>query len=498
MHQGKMPTLRLSDLAKMTVRRWPVIVVTAACCIAVGLLFGLTAAKTYTATASLTVSPITTNPFSSAAVNQQINITTERAILSSGEVAALAAKDLGEKVSPGTLQSNAETAAPSGSQILEVSVTLPDAQKAADQANALAKAYLQFRSEGAAEVAAGYIKQLDARIKTLSDLPAPSDSQVQQLQDLLQQRTSLVLASASPGRIIGFATVPSQQSSMGVLVFMAAGSMGGLLLGISLALLRERTDPRVRTAARQSALFENDLVILNDDDQESVRWLVRTVRRTGPKVQGGHTTFVGIIALPGSGPVGLSTWLAELTRAHKLEVMDIRGNGISQEAIDLGWPERMHPGKWDKHDVVYVEIDEKLTGTRLADLADRMDILFVAAGRMTLLKRISNTRALIQGMPAYRVNPIYYVPSARRRRRRSKVQDPAILPPEHEPSPGPEPQQAPGSVTAGENQKKKIPLRTGGIQMDAARPVPVHELGSTTKHDLSRSVLIPHRSKKGD
>lgn len=490
--QGTQPALRLTDLLRILSRRWQIITLSTVFCALLGLALGMAAPKTYTATASLTVSPITINPFSSAAVNQQINITTERAILSSGEVAAIAAKELGEKVSPGVLQANAEAAAPSGSQILEVSVTLPDATKAAEQANALAKAYLQFRSQGAAEVAAGYIKQLDARIDGLNRLLILSESQTQQLQDLIQQRTSLTLASASPGRIIGYASAPSKQSSMGWLVFMTAGTAGGLLVGLALALFRDRTDPKVRTAARMAGHFDRDLVLLHDDDQESVRWLVRTVRQTGTRDLLQQTIFVGIIALHGSGPVGLCPWLAGLTRAHKLDAVAVRGGEVSAEAVDLGWPARAASGKWKNHDVVYVEIDDRLSGTRLADVSDRMDILFIAAGKDTDLGRVRTTLALTTGMPTDRLTPIFYTPTSRRKNGRRRGRTPAVVPAgdtlgmANTPSRGHTAQKHSFMVTNAPPAQKS-PSRP------APQEGPLHD--APTK---GSTVLVPHGIKKED
>ncbi|MGN5734322.1 hypothetical protein [Arthrobacter psychrochitiniphilus] len=491
MQQGKLPTLRLLDFARMIGRRWPVVIVTMGLCMVLGMALGVVAPKTYTATASLTVSPITTNPFSSAAVNQQINITTERAILSSGEVAAIAAKQLGEAVSPGSLQQNAETAAPSGSQILEVSITLPDPQKAANQANALANAYLQFRSQGAAEVAAGYIKQLDARIKGLNSQPSLADGQVQQLQDLLQQRTSLTLASASPGRIIGIAKPPTAQSSMGVLVFMTAGTVGGLLLGLALALLWERMDPKVRTASRMAVLFPNDLVELTGEHQESLRWLVRTVRQRGARDGRGATIFVGIVSLPGSDPVGLATRLSRLTRAHQLDALSVWGTGISSKAIDLGWPERESVGKWKNHDVVYVEIDESLSGTRLADLADRMDILFLAAGKKTPLQRIKSTQALISSMPSPRVTPIYCLPRRRLQKKHNLARSSAAGTPGWD-----EDQDLELSVVEGFGREKVVLPRIQP-EVGTSRSTNSEERKSHAAPVPDRSVLVPHRVKKG-
>lgn len=492
MQQPGLQTLRISEVVGMLGRRWLVILVTVVCCLALGLALGLTSPKTYTATASLTVSPITTNPFSSAAVNQQINITTERAILSSGEVASIAAKELGEKVTPGTLQSNTETAAPSGSQILEVSVTLPNAKKAADQANALAKAYLQFRSQGAAEVAAGYIKQIDVRIKGLTVQRDLTDSQLQQLQDLKQQRTSLTLAPASPGRVIGYAALPTTSSSMDAPVFIMAGAMGGLLLGMGLALLRERSDPRVRYAVRQSALFENELVMLNDEDQESVRWLVRTIRRAGPKASRGSTTFVGIIALPGSGPAGLPTLLAELTRAHKLDATAINGSGVSPEAVDAGWPVRSSTGRWENQDIVYVEINEAVSGTRLADLADRMDFILVAAGKSTLQKRLRRTLKLIHAITADRVTPVFYSPCPRRRKQVGAMQTPAVV------RSGRDPRTDEEGTTLLVEEQRAAPVRENEHGKRGSQPLLAGDLKTMNTNEADPSVLVPQQDERGE
>ena len=411
-------SMSISELMRKLLRRWPIILVTIAVCSGLGAAMSVVTPGNYTATANLTVSPITTNPFSSAAVNQQINITTERAILASGEVAAIAAKELGEKVSSGTLQNSSETAAPSGSQILQVSVTLPDAAKAADQANALAEAYLQFRSQGAADVAAGFIEQLDGRIKNFEKLPALTEGQRQQLEDLQLQRTSLNLASTNPGRVIGYATEPTDKSSMGWAVFLTAGVVGGVLLGLALALIRDITDTRVRNAARQSELFSNDLVVLKGGEQESLRWLVRSIRLAGGQGTGEETTFVGVISLPGSGPGRLVGLLAKFANRHGLQTSIVLERDVSADAVDLGWPREWAGDYRTKRGVVFVEMGTTLSASRIADLSGRMEVVVIVAGRTTDLARLKRTIILTQTVPEDRIVPVFYEPEQRNRGQR--------------------------------------------------------------------------------
>jgi capsular polysaccharide biosynthesis protein len=185
-------TVRLRELAAQVSRRWVVLIVSITLVTAASLGAGALVQKQYTAAASLTVSPLTTNPFSTAAINQQVNINTERAILKSKEVARLASEQLGTGADgPSALLRQVDVAAPSGSQVLEVSVTMPDPQKAADYANAMAAAYLKFRAEGAAEVASGYVATLSDEIARLSAIENPTDQQAQRLSDAIQQRQNL-------------------------------------------------------------------------------------------------------------------------------------------------------------------------------------------------------------------------------------------------------------------------------------------------------------------
>lgn len=93
-------TVRLSDVVVRLRRRLVVVLATTALAVAAGAALGATWPATYSATAVVTVSPITSTPFSSTPINQQVNITTERAVVLSSEVAQLAAASYGAPLDP--------------------------------------------------------------------------------------------------------------------------------------------------------------------------------------------------------------------------------------------------------------------------------------------------------------------------------------------------------------------------------------------------------------
>lgn len=381
-------TVRLRELVGQVSRRWMLVassiaVVTGAC-----LGAGTLVQKEYTAVASLAVSPLTTNPFSAAAVNQQINITTERAILGSSEVARIASKELGPgAAAPNLLLKQVDVAAPSGSQVLEVSVTAPDPQEAADYANAMAAAYLQFRAEGAADVASGYVAAFDREIGKLTALKNPTPQQAQRLSDAVQQRQNFILVADSPGRIIGVASAPAEPSSLSQRTFLIAGLVGGLLAGIVAALLRERLDKRVRTCSRLSeACSAPALKVVDQDDLDGMRWVLRSLT-TAPAARPSGPMIISTIPVAGKGrsPRDFVNGLADVARAAGLSVLVLRPTDINLAMVDQGWPGSASDN-WSLLDLVILESDHRLKGARRALLADHLDAVVVLAFAKSNLK----------------------------------------------------------------------------------------------------------------
>lgn len=399
------PTVRLTDLVAPILRHWVLVASSIALITGACLGAGTMVQKEYTAVASLAVSPLTTNPFSSASVNQQINITTERAILHSNEVARIASKELGRNdLAPSALLRLTDVAAPSGSQVLDVSVTMPDSQEAADYANAMAAAYLKFRAEGAAEVASGYVAALDKEIAQLAGVRARTAQQAQRLSDAVQQRQSFILVADSPGRIIGVASAPTEPSSLRQSTFLLAGLIGGLIVGIGAALLRERLDRKVRTCSRLSAACSRPaLKVADQDDVDGMRWVLRSVRGSAVHNASGPMIISTMpVVSKNRLPKDFVDGLADAARASGLSVLVLRPADISLAKVDQGWPNSARD-EWSHLDLVILESDHRLRGARRATLADHLDAVVVLVFANSSLKDLRRLESDLGESQALRV-----------------------------------------------------------------------------------------------
>lgn len=269
--------LTLSDIGALLLRRWRVIL---ACILLFGLM-GVALARlapdNYSATTTLVVSPLMADPSVADSSRDSINIATEREIIESKAVARLALEKIGESPEGAAdLIDNLNVVAPDGSQVLHVTVTDGSAQRAADLSGAVADAYLEFRQEGGAEVAQRFIEHIDERVAELSQ--ADDTIAREQIRELTDQRRLLALFGQDPGRVIGRANPPTSAAGPGTVTFGAAGLVGGGLIGIAVALIRERTDRRIRTAPRLAqAIGSEPVAVRSLDDDESLRWLRRTI-----------------------------------------------------------------------------------------------------------------------------------------------------------------------------------------------------------------------------
>lgn len=245
-------------------RRWKTIAAFALLGVLGGVALWAVTPTKYSATTSLVVSAGVSNPFTGT--KEEVNIRTEQEILGSREVAQRASEALDVKLEPGSfLLSQVDIAAPSGSQVLQVTVSAGSPSEAAQAADALSEAYLAFRREGADTVVNGYLTKIDEQLAGLQG-EQRDEATNNLIETLQQQRLSLLLTTSEPGRIIGEAEEPRSPSTPGLSVSLAGGLVGGAVLGIAAALLRERADPRVRWADRLSRVVGNAPVLSSESD----------------------------------------------------------------------------------------------------------------------------------------------------------------------------------------------------------------------------------------
>jgi capsular polysaccharide biosynthesis protein len=252
-------------------RQWWVITLGAL----LGLLLALVALakvpKQYTAAAQVLVAStgIDVTNSTSGRTSGDVNLDTEAQIVKSTTIATGAQQLLHSSTSPTDLALQVTVTVPPNTTILSIACTDSTPTDAQQCAHAFAKTYLDQRQATAVASQTADVKSLDAAIATvqqaydalsakIQNLPANSaerlsgERQLQTYTVTLNQlstrewtsKTTQILA----GTITSDAELPTGPSSPDKVIFLGAGLVIGLLLGLGVALLRTRADRRVRDA----------------------------------------------------------------------------------------------------------------------------------------------------------------------------------------------------------------------------------------------------------
>ena len=238
--------LEISQLVTRVLRRWPTVLFTALLVLGLVVFASLLAPRSYTATASVSVSPIVTVSNLGGATANDVDMPTEIATATSRVVAERAAQDLGagdDQDLVSELLENTEIGSPSQSSVMRINVTANSAETAADRANTLADAYLTDRQDTAETRAKDAADSLQ---DSLGDMSSDDPSRQSLEETLIELRS----ASPWPGRVISSALPPATSTGPGLSAAVLAGALGGLMLGLVAALIRDRIAPRVGYADR--------------------------------------------------------------------------------------------------------------------------------------------------------------------------------------------------------------------------------------------------------
>lgn len=283
-----MSDIRTSDREPATIdylgavrRRWWIVVLGIVVGIAAGLAVAAVQTKVYDATASVLVQETgapNTGQVVNARTNSGINLDTESQVVMSQVVAARAQSILKTKTPAAQLISNVSVTVPPNSSVLAIAYSAPTAKAAQQGARAFAQAYLANRGDQATKQVAGQVAALQAQRlaldKQLSDasgqiasLPPTSVQRQQaqassgiisnQLSALGGQLTTLSSADITPGTILTDAALPTKPTSPNKLLDLGGGLLAGLLLGLIVAFVVERSDRRIYSAddaGRRAAL----------------------------------------------------------------------------------------------------------------------------------------------------------------------------------------------------------------------------------------------------
>lgn len=270
MHMEPTPTgsLELGDYLATLRRQWPLLVLVTLLAVGVAAVWSFRQTPMYQATASVLVNPLSANPNPPAArPDQLINMTNEKQLALSAPVVEVAGKSLGSSATPDELLQHVSVEVPADSQILKISYLDTVPLTAQRGANAVAKAYLDYRRNAVATQVASVRKSLSSQITNLSgkkqqqeeiasDPNAPeaerrnaealSTVYNSQLANVSQELVALDQLDLSPGRVIQPAGMPTGPASPRHLVNVGAGAFVGLFLAMAVAFVRDRSDDRLR------------------------------------------------------------------------------------------------------------------------------------------------------------------------------------------------------------------------------------------------------------
>jgi Mrp family chromosome partitioning ATPase len=228
----------------------------------------------YAATARVLVTPTGVDesavPANGQGTKVGVNLDTEAKLLFSPPVVARAKTLLGSSLPDPALTGGVQVKVPASSQILAISYRARSAGKAQRGAQAFATGYLDARRELAAKNLAGQITSVQQQLTALragltgtarklaatprqsadrAVLQAEADVLTSQLSALSDRLSTLQSTPVTPGRIIVNALVPTAPAGPPAILLLAAAVLVGLAIVVVLAVLRDRADPRLYTAA---------------------------------------------------------------------------------------------------------------------------------------------------------------------------------------------------------------------------------------------------------
>ena len=264
--------LRLRSYLHAVRRRWLSVLIVTVVIAGIGLALSLAQSPSYRAHTDVELEPTAADITKNNALDS-IDIATQVQLVSSVGVANQVQQDLNMSDRPNLTKQ--VTAQPVGvSRVIRITATSKSAQGAADLANAVATAYLANRGAVAKQLydatTTTLIQQQDDLAKRLADVQRqlnhrPQNAQLttekqnllSQLGDVSAQLTTFRSLKAGPGgggQVITEATPPAKPFSPRVVFNTIIAMIIGLIVGIGVALLRDRFD---------DVIYDPDAVRLN-------------------------------------------------------------------------------------------------------------------------------------------------------------------------------------------------------------------------------------------
>jgi Mrp family chromosome partitioning ATPase/capsular polysaccharide biosynthesis protein len=259
-----------TDYAGLARRHWWLVVLTVAAAVLGTALLLQMMGKEYVSTTAVFVHPVHGQDVNVAGgrTTGEINLDTEAQLVRSTAVAATAAHLLHTTMTPAELVDHVSVSVPSNTAVLNILFEAGTPAQAQAGSHAFAQAYLGNRDGSAKSAITTETSALTTKLTQLgaqlgrvdaalvqspggsaahSNQQAIHNSLANQINALSGRLNALVTTTTMAGKIISDASLPAGPSRPDVPLYLGSGAVLGLLLGVLLAVVREKLDRRVRT-----------------------------------------------------------------------------------------------------------------------------------------------------------------------------------------------------------------------------------------------------------
>jgi capsular polysaccharide biosynthesis protein len=391
-------------------RRWRVVL----SCLLLGVLasagYLMLTSKTYTATATVNVNVISTQPFTTEKpASQLLDPETEIQVATSSQVLGTAAKTLANNKTLTQMRATTAVQPVAGATVFQIRYTAPDKTTAVDGADAIATAFLDYRAAAASSKVNGVLDRLSAQRDHLSNklvganrrldnsvkgspvaVQAETDRELLdiQLTALVAQINQLDSVDTSGGTLLSGAHESAVKVSPSPLLIIGAGTMLGLIVGAVLAFAFNAVDRRVADSQTLSSLGGGEIlaqltgrhaaVPAEGRDLDQIRGLrERLLARIGP---GGNLVVIDLAVRDRPADIAVNLTLAMVERGgfvrlvlpdHSEENLHVLARTLDLQPIEGssdGWS--YTSGLASGLEVVFTREDQRLgaPGARLGSI----------------------------------------------------------------------------------------------------------------------------------
>lgn len=244
------PAASLGEQLHRIWRHKSVVLITTVVCAIIALLFTLFSVPKYSAEARLTINSLVSqaNVGQKSAKPEKVDTNTEAQRAASKEVADRAADLLASEGADSGMDSkklskkllaSTKISAISQTSVLKIEVTDTDSKLAAQYANAISRAYLEFRETPLKQTINERVKQIDDQVAQLQGEDTKTNAN--KIADLQERRNQMTGLQTSGGEITKPAQTPTKVNGLTRPQTVLAGGAIGLLLGIFFAYAYDRS-----------------------------------------------------------------------------------------------------------------------------------------------------------------------------------------------------------------------------------------------------------------